>query len=76
MSTPDVPSGPPVISWLARPTPRIDPISAWLDELGNPTNQVARFHRIAASSSAKIIAKPPVLPTCRIRSTGSSVTIE
>jgi hypothetical protein len=76
MSTPDVPSAPPLISWLASPTPRIEPIRAWLDELGSPTAQVARFHRIAASSSAKIIANPPALPTLRIRSTGSSVMIE
>ena len=75
MSTPDTPEALDS-NWLASPTPRIDPISAWLDELGRPTAQVARFHRIAASSSAKIIANPPADPTCSIKSIGSSVMIE
>ena len=74
-STPDVPPVFAAISWLAKPTPSTEPISAWLDELGSPTYQVPRFHSTAANSSAKIIAKPALLPTCRIRSTGSSVTI-
>lgn len=63
-------------SWLASPTPKIEPISAWLDELGRPTAQVARFHRTAASNSAKIIANPPAEPTCSIRSIGNNVMIE
>ena len=62
-STPEVPPLPDDRSWLAKPTPRIDPISAWLEELGRPTYQVPRFHSTAASSSEKIIAKPALLPT-------------
>ncbi len=75
-STPAVPPRDPAwISWLAKPTPSTDPISVWLELLGSPTHQVARFHSTAASSSAKIIANPAALPTLRIRSTGSSVMI-
>ena len=55
-STPEVawPAG--AISWLARPTPMIEPISACDDELGMPIHQVPRFQMSAASSRAKIIA--------------------
>ena len=76
-STPAVPPREPAwISWLAKPTPSTEPISVCDDELGRPTYQVPRFHSTAASSSAKIIAKPDAEPTLRIRSTGSSVMIE
>ena len=44
-------------------------------EAGSPNHHVPRFHRIAAISSAKTMAKPAPELTCRIRSTGSSVTI-
>ena len=55
-STPEVaePSG--AISWLARPTPITEPISACEEEFGRPKAQVPRFQMIAAMSSAKIIA--------------------
>ena len=49
----------------------IEPISVWEEEAGRPSHQVPRFHRIAAISRAKIIAKPADEPTCRISSTGS-----
>ena len=70
-STPLVPDG-PCISWFISPTPMIDPISVCELDDGNPKYQVARFHTIAAMSSANTIAKPAPLPTCRINSTGSS----
>ncbi len=55
-STPDVawPAG--AISWLARPTPMIEPTRACDDELGMPKAQVPRFQMTAASSSEKIMA--------------------
>ena len=55
-STPEVaePSG--AMSWLAKPTPITEPISAWEEEFGRPNAQVPRFQMIAAMSSAKIIA--------------------
>jgi len=49
----------------------IEPIRVWEDEAGRPNHQVPRFHRIAAISRAKIIAKPAEEPTCKISSTGS-----
>ena len=60
-------------SWLARPTPITEPISVCELEAGRPSDQVPRFQRIAAISSANTIAKPAPEPTCRISSTGSSV---
>ena len=42
-------------------------------EAGNPKYQVPTFQRMAAINSAKTIAKPEPLPTCRINSTGSNV---
>src|ERR1700712_4759895 len=47
-STPEVACPDLAINWLARPTPIIEPISAWEEELGMPTAQVARFHTMAA----------------------------
>ena len=44
-------------------------------EAGNPSHQVPRFQMIAAASSAKTIAMPAVLLTCKMSSTGSSDTI-
>ncbi len=44
-------------------------------EAGNPKYQVPTFQRMAAINSAKTIAKPDPLPTCRINSTGSKVMI-
>ncbi len=49
----------------------IEPIKVCEDDAGRPSHQVPRFHRIAAISRAKIIAKPADEPTCRISSTGS-----
>ena len=42
-------------SWLAMPTPMIEPISACEDEFGMPNAQVTRFQTMAAISSEKII---------------------
>jgi hypothetical protein len=59
-------------SWLARPTPMIDPIKVCELEAGRPRYQVPRFHRIAPIRSANTMANPAPEPTCRISSTGSS----
>ena len=53
----------------------MEPIRVCELEAGRPKNQVARFHRIAAISSANTMAKPALLPTWRISSTGSSETM-
>jgi hypothetical protein len=47
----------------------------WELEAGRPKYQVPRFQRIAATRSAKTMAKPALLPTWRISSTGSNETI-
>src|SRR5580704_15611771 len=70
-STPLVPDLGDRIS-LARPTPMIDPMSVCELEDGKPKYQVPRFQMMAATSSAKTIAKPAPPPTWRISSTGSS----
>ena len=57
------------------PTPMIEPISVCELEAGRPRYQVPRFQMIAAISSANTMAKPALLPTCRISSTGSSETM-
>ena len=57
---------------LAMPTPMIDPISVCELEAGRPRYQVPRFQMIAAIRSAKTIANPAELPTCKINSTGRS----
>jgi hypothetical protein len=46
----------------------------WELEFGRPNHQVNKFQIIAATSNAKIIAKPALLPTRRISSTGSKET--
>ena len=53
----------------------IDPIKVCELDAGSPKYQVPRFHRIAAINSAKTMAKPALLPTCRINSTGNSDTM-
>ena len=63
------------ISWLAIPTPMIEPIKVCELEAGRPSHQVPRFQIIAATSKAKTMAKPALPPTCRISSTGSSETM-
>jgi hypothetical protein len=62
-------------SALAMPTPMMEPISVCELEAGKPSHQVLRFQMIAAIKSANTMAKPALLPTCRISSTGSSETI-
>jgi hypothetical protein len=57
------------------PTPMIDPIRVCELEAGNPKYQVPTFQMMAAIRSANTIAKPALLPTCRISSTGSSDTM-
>ena len=49
----------------------IEPIRVCEDDAGRPSHQVPRFHRMAAISRAKTMAKPAEEPTCRISSTGS-----
>ncbi len=70
-STPEVPSR-PRNSALATPTPMIEPIMVWELDAGRPSHQVPRFQMIAAISSAKTMAKPALLPTWRMSSTGSN----
>ena len=53
----------------------IDPIMVCELDAGSPLYQVARFHRIAATSSANTIEKPAPFDTFRISSTGSSEII-
>ena len=53
----------------------IEPISVCEEDAGRPKYQVPRFQMMAAISSANTIAKPALLPTCRINSTGSSETM-
>src|SRR5579871_397061 len=59
------------ISWLAMPTPMTEPISVCELEEGKPNHQVPRFQIMAAVSSAKTMANPAPLPTCKMSSTGS-----
>src|ERR1700722_12343548 len=63
------------ISWFAMPTPIIEPIKVCELEAGNPSHHVPRFQMMAATSSAKTIAKPALLPTCKINSTGNKEMI-
>src|ERR1700722_939015 len=63
------------INWLAMPTPMIEPIRVCELDEGSPNHQVPRFQMIAATRSAKTIAKPALPPTCKINSTGSSETM-
>src|SRR5271163_466187 len=60
------------INWLAMPTPMIEPISVCELEAGSPKYQVPRFQMMAATSNANTMANPPLLPTCKISSTGSN----
>src|ERR1700761_9053055 len=73
-STPEVPLR-AFISWLAIPTPMIEPMSVCELEAGRPNHQVPRFQRMAAVNKAKTMAKPALEPTCKISSTGSSETM-
>src|SRR3984885_2472672 len=73
-STPEVPLR-PCNSALAMPTPITEPISVCELEAGRPNDQVPRFQMMAAIKSANTMAKPALLPTCRISSTGSSETM-
>src|SRR5208282_475115 len=53
------------------PTPIIDPIKVCELDAGKPKYQVPRFQIMAATSKAKTIANPALLPTCKISSTGN-----
>ena len=57
------------------PTPMIEPIKVCELDAGRPNYQVPTFQMIAAIKSAKTIANPALLPTCRINSTGNSETM-
>jgi hypothetical protein len=50
----------------------IEPIRVCELDAGRPRYQVPRFQTIAAVNSANTMAKPALVPTCRINSTGSS----
>src|SRR6202167_2962605 len=63
------------MSWLAIPSPITEPMRVWELEAGRPNHQVPRFQIIAATSKAKTMANPALLPTCRISSTGSRETM-
>src|ERR1700719_2590955 len=63
------------INWFAIPTPIIEPIKVCELDAGNPSHQVPRFQMMAAVNSAKTMANPALLPTCRMSSTGSNDTI-
>jgi len=71
-STPEVPLW-AFMSWLATPTPMIEPTMVCELDAGSPNHQVLRFHRMAAMSKANTMAKPAPALTCRINSTGSRV---
>ena len=62
-----------LISWLATPTPMMEPTMVCELEAGSPNHQVLRFHTMAAISSANTMANPAPALTCKISSTGSSV---
>ncbi len=64
-------SGTSVISALARPTPRIEPIRVCELEAGMPKYQVPRFQAMAAASREKTIARPWPVFTLISSSTGS-----
>jgi hypothetical protein len=70
-STPDVPLR-TCSSAFATPTPMMEPTRVCELDAGSPKPQVPRFQIIAAIRCAKTIAKPALLPTCRISSTGKS----
>ena len=53
----------------------IEPMSVCELEAGSPSHHVPRFQITAASSSANTIARPALLLTWRINSTGSSDTM-
>src|SRR5215469_11082905 len=73
-STPLVPDF-TLINWLAMPTPMMEPIKVCELEAGSPNHQVPTFQRMAAIKRAKTMAKPALLPTCKINSTGRSETM-
>ena len=75
MSTPLRPEW-PCMSWLATPTPMMEPIMVCELEAGRPRHQVARFQRMAAMRRAKTMAKPEPELTLRMSSTGSRLTME
>src|SRR3984957_741422 len=70
-STPEVPSRPRMMAFIT-PTPMMEPIKVCELDAGKPKAQVPRFHRMAAINSANTMAKPALLPTWRINSTGKS----
>src|SRR5580704_11494520 len=59
---------------FARPTPIMEPISAWELDAGKPRYQVPRFQMMAAIRSANTMAKPAPDPTLSTSSTGSSAS--
>src|ERR1700741_375480 len=70
-STPAVPSRPCMMAFIT-PTPMIEPISVCELDAGRPNAEVPRFQMMAAINSANTMAKPALLPTWRINSTGNN----
>src|SRR5437868_9078218 len=75
-STPDVPSVALAGSWLATPTPMIEPVIVCVLDAGRPSHHVPRFQRMAAISSENTIANPAPELTLRMSSTGSRVMVK
>ncbi len=69
------PSGMLLISALARPTPRIEPINVCELDAGIPKYQVPRFQVMAAASSENTMARPWPVLTLINNSTGSRWTM-
>ncbi len=70
-----MPTGRPVSRALARPTPRIAPISVCELEAGMPKYQVPRFQTMAATSMEKTMARLRPLSRLSSSSTGSRWTM-
>src|ERR1035438_5517795 len=62
-------------NWFAIPTPIIEPINVCELEAGRPKYHVPKFQMIAATSKAKTIANPALLPTCKINSDRKSTRL-
>jgi len=68
-------NGMSLISALARPTPRIEPIRVCELEAGIPKYQVPKFQAMAAASNENTIASPWPVFTLISSSTGSKWTM-
>ena len=62
-----------LMSWLARPTPMMEPTMVCELDAGRPKYHVPRFQRMAAMRRANTMANPAPELTWRMSSTGSRV---